>query len=407
MHICHVITRLIIGGAQENTVLTCRGLVQRGHEVTLISGPETGPEGSLWDQAEKAGCDWVRLPSLCRKVSPRRDFRAYLALRRLFENLRPDVVHTHSSKAGILGRWAADAARVPVIVHTIHGMSFNRTQSPLVRTVYRYLERDAARRTTFFVSVADAMTRQAVAAGIAPPDRFVTIRSGLETARFAPRPELRAEHRRAWGCGPHDVVVGTVARLFANKGYDEIIAAMPAAIDGAPRLQFVWIGDGANRAEYERWLDAIGLRSRVRLLGLVSSDLVASYLNGFDILLHASRWEGLPRAVVQGLLTEVPAISFDNDGAPEVVVHGETGLLVPLGEVAGLARGIAELAGDPDRRRRMGQRGRERCLEMFDARKMVDDLENLYARLLTAKRIQFTGRMHTAPVAQVDRASDF
>ena len=146
MRICHVITRLIVGGAQENTVLSCRGLAERGHDVTLIAGPETGPEGSLWDKAEAAGCALVRVEAMRRAVRPNSDWRAARGLRHLFQQFRPDVVHTHSSKAGILGRWAAAKAGVPVVVHTIHGMSFNRTQGPAAYHLYRWLERRAATR---------------------------------------------------------------------------------------------------------------------------------------------------------------------------------------------------------------------------------------------------------------------
>ncbi len=381
MHICHVITRLIIGGAQENTVLTCRGLAQRGHLVTLIAGPETGPEGSLWEQAAEAGCELVRLPSLRRSVRPVRDWLAASALRGIFRRLRPDVVHTHSSKAGILGRWAAAQAGVPVVVHTIHGMSFNRTQPVFVRRFYRALERNAARRTTALVTVADAMTDQAVKAGLAPRDRFVTIRSGIETDRFAPQVDLRRRYRQDWQIEDDDIVVGTVARLFRNKGYEEIIDAMLAAVAREPRLRFVWIGDGADRSGYERRLTDIGLRDRVHMVGLVSPEEVARCLNGFDIVLHASRWEGLPRAIVQGLLTGVPAVSFDNDGAPEVVLPDKTGILVPYGDTKRLADAIVTLAADPDLRRRLGTQGRAHCLEAFDWHKMVTDLEDLYTRL--------------------------
>jgi glycosyltransferase involved in cell wall biosynthesis len=379
MHICHVITRLIIGGAQENTLLTCRGLSERGHRVTLVAGPETGPEGSLWDQAAEAGCRLVRLPPLRRAVRPLHDWLAGRALRRLFERIEPDVVHTHSSKAGILGRRAAAQARVPVIVHTIHGMSFNRTQPLGVQWLYRILERRAARVTSALVSVADAMTNQAVAAKLAPRERFTTIRSGMETDRFTPTPAMRERLRKEWGISEHDVVIGTVARLFRNKGYEEIIEAMPEAVGREARLRFVWVGDGADRPRYERQLKALGLRDRVRMVGLVPPDEVARCLNGFDVVLHASRWEGLPRAIVQGLLTEVPAISFDNDGAPEVVLPGETGMLVPYGDTRRLADAMVNLAADPDLRRTLGRRGRARCLDAFDWRKMVTDLEKLYA----------------------------
>lgn len=382
MRICHLITRLIIGGAQENTVLTCRGLAARGHEVTLLAGPETGPEGSLWDKAEAAGCALVRVESLRRAVRPTFDWRTASELRRLFQRIRPEVVHTHSSKAGILGRWAAAQARVPVIVHTIHGMSFNRTQGRITQMGYRWLERNAARRTTAFVAVADAMVDQAVGAGIAPREQFVTIRSGMETDQFMPNADRRRRCREEWGVHHDDVVVGTIARLFANKGYDEIMAAIQSAVAREPRLQFVWIGDGAYRDRYERCLEAMGLRGRVRMLGLVPPDEVASFINGFDIILHASRWEGLPRAVVQGLLTEIPAVSFDNDGAPEVVLPGETGILVRFGDINGLSDALVRLAGDAELRGNLGRRGRELCRTAYDWHNMVEQLERLYTELL-------------------------
>ncbi|HNQ24476.1 MAG TPA: glycosyltransferase family 4 protein [Phycisphaerae bacterium] len=381
MRICQVITRLIIGGAQENTVLTCRGLVERGHHVTLVAGPETGPEGSLWDAAGRSGAELVKLDSLRRAVRPALDWRALRDLAALFRDRRPDVVHTHSSKAGILARWAAHRAGVPVIVHTIHGMSFNRTQSAPVQALYRLLERRAARVSAALVTVADAMIEQSLAAGLAPRERFVTVRSGMETDVFSPDPAGRAALRRQWGIAPDEVVVGTVARLFENKGYDEIIAAMPAAVARAPRMKFVWVGDGKHRTRYERRLTQLGLRERVHLVGLVRPDEIPGYLRGFDLLVHASRWEGLPRAVVQALLTEVPAVSFDNDGAPEAVVPEETGILVPYGDTKGLAEGIVHLAEDAELRQRLGRQGRRRCLAEFDWRRMVEQLEALYVRL--------------------------
>ena len=381
MNIVHVITRLIIGGAQENTVLTCRGLVERGHKVTLIAGPETGPEGSLWDQAHQSGCELIKLDAMRRAVHPWRDWRALRELRRRFENLAPEVVHTHSSKAGIIGRVAAAKAGVPTIIHTIHGMSFNRTQPTHRRILYRWLERRVAPCTARFITVADAMIDQAVSAGVAPRDRFTTIHSGMETDQFAPDLEQRSRFRREWNVTEDEVVVGTIARLFDNKGYEEILAAMPSAVAREPKLKFVWIGDGANRARYEDRLARIGLRDRVRLVGLIHPDQVPAHVSGFDVVLHASRWEGLPRALVQGLLMEIPGISFDNDGAPEVVIDGETGCLVPLGDVDRLADAIVKLAADARSRRKMGAEGRARCLQRFDWRRMVERIEALYTDL--------------------------
>jgi glycosyltransferase involved in cell wall biosynthesis len=385
MKICHVITRLIIGGAQENTVLTCRGLVEKGHDVTLIAGPETGPEGSLWDEAEKAGCRLIKLDAMRRAVKPLYDLAARHQLRRLFTDLKPEVVHTHSSKAGILGRSAAASADVPVVVHTIHGMSFNRTQPAFVQWLYRSLERRAAGQTTAFVTVADAMIDQSVAAGLAPHDRFTTVRSGIETDDFMPDASERRSLRAEWGVDEDDVAVGTIARLFVNKGYEEIIDAMPHAVHRCDKLKFVWIGDGANRKQYLNRLEGMGLRDRVHLVGLIHPRDVGRHINGFDIVLHASRWEGLPRALVQGLLMGVPAVAFDNDGSPEVVRDGETGILVPFGDTAKLSQAIVSLATDPDLRRKLGAHGQARCREMFGWHTMVDQLEKLYLRL-SAKR---------------------
>ena len=381
LRVCHVITRLIVGGAQENTLLTCRGLAESGHEVLLVAGPETGPEGSLWPRAAEGGFETRKIDCLRRAVSPWNDARAFRELKRIFREWRPDIVHTHSSKAGILARAAASAARVPVIVHTIHGMSFNRTQPRIIQAAYRAAERWASKRTHMIVTVADAMIEQSVRAGVAVRDKFVTIRSGLETEAFCPDAAARERSRREWGVSDEDIVVGTVARLFRNKGYEEIIEAMPGALARDSRLRFVWIGDGAHRDRYERRLIEQGIRDRVHFSGLVPPENMPSLFAGFDIVVHASRWEGLPRALVQALLTEVPVVSFDNDGAPEVVIPGETGKLVAFGDIQGLAAAMIELAMDPALRARLGRAGRTRMLAMYDWRRMVRDIESLYREL--------------------------
>ncbi len=381
MHICHVITRLIVGGAQENTVLTCEGLHQRGYRVTLITGPTRGPEGSLVGRARRGGYEFIELRELIRAVNPWMDTRARRLLNLEFRRLRPDVVHTHSSKAGILGRLAARDARVPHVVHTIHGMSFNRTQPWLVQRTYAWLERLAARRTHAIVTVADALSEQSVAAGICPRAKLLTVYSGMEIEQFTPRADLRAQTRQAWGVDDDEVVVGTVARLFRKKGYEQLIPIMADAAAREPRLRFVWIGDGAQRGEYEAELGRLGLRDRTRLVGLVPPGDVPAMLAGCDILAHTSQWEGLPRAVVQALLMQIPAVAFDIDGTPEVVLDGRTGRLVPLNDLPTFAAALCDLARDAERRRVLGRAGREHCRERFDWRRMVDQLEALYLRL--------------------------
>ncbi len=386
MRICHIITRLIIGGAQENTILSCEGLAELGHEVSLVAGPQTGPEGSLWERAERGGYAVHRTRNLRREVNPFRDLRCLIDLTRLLRRIEPDVVHTHSSKAGILGRMAAERARVPILVHTIHGMSFNRTQSTPVRTFYRLLERARGRRTDRFVSVSDEMTRQAVQAGLGPAERFSTVYSGMEIDRYDPARYERAAARRALGFDEDAVVVGTVARLFAGKGYEQLLDVMPRCVEACPALRFVWVGDGPHRRRYLQRLAALGLRDRVHLTGLVPPERVPHILAGADMVVHLSQWEGLPRVLVQALLLEIPVISFDNDGAPEVNRPGETGELVALNDMQGLASAMIKLAEDEALRRKYGTRGRELCMERFDHRLMVRRLDETYAELAEVRK---------------------
>ncbi len=381
MRICHIITRMIIGGAQENTLLSCVGLHELGHEVTLVTGPETGPEGNLLERAGTHGFAVEIVPHLRRAVNPLGDWKALRELTRLLVALKPDVVHTHSSKAGILGRVAARRAGVPHIVHTVHGMSFNRTQPVWNRALYRGLERYCARFTDRLVCVADAMARQTVDAGIASADKCTTVYSGIQTDWFAPGRWERSELLGEWHFDDDAIVVGTVARLFTNKGYEQLIPAIARAVGKQPRLRFVWVGDGRCRPDYERQLRELGLGDHVHMTGLVAPDEVARLVAGMDFVVHASQWEGLPRIAAQALLMERPVISFAIDGAPEVVIPDETGLLVELNDIAGLADAIVALADNPQRRAAMGRAGRQRCLRQFDYRVMVDALERLYNEL--------------------------
>lgn len=399
MKIAHVITRLIVGGAQENTLLTCEGLAARGHDVTLMAGPETGPEGSLWPRAERGGYRLVRLECMRREVWPAWELRGVRELTMALRRGAFDVVHTHSSKAGILGRLAAHRAAVPRIVHTLHGMSFNRTQPRAVQLVYRNVERFATRWTDAFISVADAMTDQFVAAGVAPRDRFTTVRSGMDVSEFRPDPAWRGEVRREWGVPEDALVVGTVARLFRNKGYESIVRALPIVARSHPDVRFVWIGDGANRDEYISAMRAAGLDDRLVLTGLVPPGDIPRLLNGFDVLVHASRTEGLARVLVQAALTEIPLVSFDLDGAREVVLDDVTGYLAIDGDVQGLAERIVALLGDADLRRRCGRQGRARCLVPFDRATMVGEIERLYRALPPAPRARREDARHAGSMA--------
>lgn len=381
MRVTHVITRLVVGGAQENTVASVLGLRQRpGLEVDLLAGPTTGPEGSLEPLVAGIPGLFTRVPDLVRQVNPWRDARAYLALRRLFRERRPDLVHTHSGKAGVLGRLAARAAGVPIIVHTIHGPSFGPFQGSLANAVFTAAERLAGRVTTHFVVVAQAMAEQYLAAGIGRRDQFTRIVSGFDLAPFlAARndPELRAQ----LGLRPEDFVVGKIARLFKLKGHDDLLDAAPALVRQCPRMKFLLVGDGTWRARLEARARALGLAQHVIFAGLVPPEQVPALVGVMDVVVHLSRREGLARALPQALAAARPVVAYDCDGAREVCREGETGFLVPPGNRALLQTRLLELAADPALRLRLGRQGQALVRDWFPLERMIEDLHRLYLRL--------------------------
>lgn len=378
MKIVHVITRLILGGAQENTLLSCEGQHDRGHDVTLITGPAIGPEGSLIERAQRYGYRVIILDEMRRAISATKDFQTYQRLKSLLRELDPDVVHTHSSKAGIIGRWAAHRARCRLIVHTIHGLAFTASTSRAVNHVYKTLEKITAPVTHKIVCVADAMREQSLLAGVGRPGQYVTVYSGMQTAPFIDPPVSRDVVRRELGLCDDDVAVGTIARLFDLKGHDDLLDIAPELCAKQPTLKFLWIGDGSLRQSFERRIAHMGLTDRFILTGLVSPEKIPQLTHAMDILVHPSRREGLARALPQGSLAQKPVITYDIDGNREALIEGETGFALRPFDKAKLAEKIEQLARDADLRQRMGARGREFALSRFDVKVMIDALEQVY-----------------------------
>jgi glycosyltransferase involved in cell wall biosynthesis len=383
LNICHVITRMIVGGAQENTLLTIRGHLEHGHRVTLFTGPSPGPEGSLLHAESISGMETRLIPSLVRPIHPLKDWRAYRALTRAFREGAFDVVHTHSSKAGILGRMAASRAKIPFVVHTVHGQAFHPYQSGWKNAVYIAAERVAARHCDRILAVAQAMVDQCVEAGIAPAEKYRVVYSGMRIDAFLdarPEPELR----RRLGIAEDAVVIGKVARLFELKGHDYLINAAPAIVAAFPNAVFLLVGDGVLRERLEADIRRAGLQDHFFFSGLVPPDEVCRYIALMDVLVHLSLREGLPRAVVQALAAGVPAVGFSLDGTPEVIRDGETGFLCAPGDVDAVTRSVNALLADPARAREMGARGQEIVREQFSWKRMADIIEEEYYRGLSA-----------------------
>lgn len=439
--ILHISTRLILGGSQENTVLSCFGQSRLGHDVHLAFGPIFGPEGSHLDTV-KAFNDRVRagdepgateitlhdLPHMVREINPIKDhFCFHRDLKNLMRDVRPKVVHTHSSKAGILGRWAAWNARVPLArdskaaglqsrgpqdsspaastgsrpatIHTIHGppfmpvegSAFSRAKIKLKNALYTHAERFAAKRCHTIASVADAMTEQFLARKIGRPEQYVTVRSGMLVEPFlTPAPgESRDEIRAELGLDPGDLVFGTVARLAEHKGHDDLLDAIGDDLAAHPHWKLLWVGDGWWADRLLARVESMGVRAQVVTTGLVPNDRIPAMMRAMDVLVHPSYREGLPRTVPQALLAGVPVIASDTDGTPEVcldptrVGHDHaTGLLFPVADSAKLRDAIRWMAEHPAERAAMGARGRDMCREQFSDTTMVEVLERVYAEAL-------------------------
>ena len=385
MRVAHVITRLIIGGAQENTVASVLGLKDRPKlQVCLLSGPTAGPEGSL----EPALAAWPgllsRVPHLVRPVHPWKDALALRELTCYFRQEPPDLVHTHSGKAGILGRLAAARAGVPIIVHTVHGPSFGPFQGPLPNLLFRSAERLAGRVTTHFVVVAEAMRRQYLAAGIGRPELYTTLYSGFDLAPFLVArndPALRA----SLGLSPNDIVVGKIARLFEHKGHEDLLTVAPELVRRCPQLKFLLVGDGQLRPRLERRARELGLRERFVFAGLVPPEAIARLVGLMDLLVHLSAREGLARALPQALAAGRPVVAYDRDGASEVCLDGKTGFLLRPGDLAGLAESVLRLAQDQRLRAHLGWQGRQLVERTFAVERMVEALHQLYLSLSASR----------------------
>jgi glycosyltransferase involved in cell wall biosynthesis len=381
MRVTHVITRLIVGGAQENTLASVLGLrALPGFEVELISGPTTGPEGSLESRASAVPGLLTLAPSLVRPVHPWKDLRAWRQLSQRFRATRPDLVHTHSGKAGLIGRLAARTAGVPLIVHGIHGPSFGRFQGRIANAAFLTAERLAGRLTTHFVVVANAMTRQYLAAGIGRPSDYTCIRSGFDLSPFLGASNEVAV-RKKLGLSPADLVVGMVARLFKLKGHDELFAVAPELVRRCPRMKFLLVGDGPWRARFEARARAADLDGRFVFAGLVPPEEVPALVGVMDILLHLSRREGLPRCLPQAMAAGRPVVASDCDGAGEVCLNDETGFLIPLDDSVTLIARLLQLAGDPGLRQRLGEGGKRVASREFAISTLVAAQASLYRRL--------------------------
>jgi glycosyltransferase involved in cell wall biosynthesis len=384
--ILRVIARLNMGGPALHVAYLTEGLTKRGYDTTLVSGSLARGEDSMAFVADARGVEVVRIDELGREISPLRDLLATIRLAKLIRRERPQILHTHTAKAGTVGRVAALLAgsrKPPIIVHTFHGHVLRGYFGPLRSLFFRLLERRLAAGTTALIAVSPQVRDDLVALGVAPRERFVVIRLGIELdERVAPELNGRGESRRYLGIPGDRFAVGWIGRMTAVKRTDDVLIAFKRLRDGGVDAVLCMVGDGPDRLQLEQRAHELGVARNTVFLGYQED--VAPFYAAFDALVLPSGNEGTPVSVIEALAAELPVVATRVGGVPDVVRDGEDGFLVEAGATDDLADRLAQLAGDPALRARMGKQGRERVLPRYAVERLVEDIDELYRSLLSA-----------------------
>jgi glycosyltransferase involved in cell wall biosynthesis len=378
--VLHPITRLIVGGAQENTMYTAALLDKQRFRVEVLSGPQTGSEGSLIEEVRQRDIPLTIFPDLLRQISPVHDLKALWKMKRFIQLGGYTIVHTHSSKAGILGRLAARLAKTPLIVHTIHGWSFHDYMSPVTRWIYILLERWIARFSDALVVVTERDIEKGLQAGIGRREQYRRIRSAIPLDEFDPRRVDRQAVRQELQIPTAAVVIGNVGRFSAQKNPLDWVRVASRVAQACPQAHFLLVGDGPLRPQVEAALQQAGIAGQTTLTGLRRD--VPRMLAAMDIFLLTSLWEGLPRVIPQAMAMGLPVVANRADGVTEAIQDGSSGFLCSPGDTEQMADCCIELARQPLKRQEMGYRGQAYALQEFDLRKMIASLEALYDELL-------------------------
>ena len=373
---------MIVGGAQENTLLSVVGLdAMPEYDVTLASGIDRGREGELLSQAREQ-CHLVVVPEMGRSINPFSDVAAFYKLYKLIKQGRYHIVHTHSSKAGVLGRLAAWLAGTPLIVHTLHSLVFHDYQPWLINRAWWLAKKICAPVTDFYISVSQVIVDKAIAAGISKPEKFRTIYSGMELDWFLNAKFDANKVKKEFGIPLDAPVVGKVARLFPLKGHDQLMDAAPEIVKRVPNVRFFLIGDGVLLEHLQQRAKEYDILENFVFAGLIDRERIPEMISAMDVVVHTSLREGLARVLPQSLAMGKPCVSFDIDGAPEVVIDDKTGYLVKAFDSKTLADRIVQLLEDPELRRGFGENGRRHVDPNFRSEKMVAGISDVYQMLL-------------------------
>lgn len=376
IRVLHVITRLIRGGADENTAFTVEGVDQERYESDLLAGRGSEVTGF----SDRLKQHTRVLPELVRDPHPWYDLVALAKMVRIIRKGKYDIVHTHTAKAGFLGRLASRIAGVPHVVHTLHGVTFHDHVSAPVRRIYVWMERLAARYCDVMITVGEDVKRKYLAESIGSSEQYVTIASGMDTQSFedayADPTRARDAVRAEFGFTDDEIVLGMVSRLEPRKGYCYLFEAMRQLAPDFPHLRLLVVGEGAQHQELEADVARLGLSERVVFAGY--RDDIARAISAFDVATLTSLWEGLPRVLVQYSLLEKPIVTFEVEGSREIVDDGVNGYVVALKDTAALVDRLRRVIANAELRQSFGQRSRQHVLGRWDVERMVESITRVY-----------------------------
>lgn len=378
--VIRVIARLNIGGPAIHVILLSAYLDPERYETLLVSGKEAPEEGNMLHLAEEKGIAPVIIENLGRELNPFRDLKTLWLLYRLFRRERPGIVHTHTAKAGTVGRIAAILAGVPVIVHTFHGHVLHGYFGKWKTAFFRAVERMLGRFCNRIVAVSEQCRQDLLRYGVGNPETIQTIPLGLELDSFAiPISGAREELRGRYGI-PHEAfVVGMVARMVPIKRHEDLFRAIPQVLALYPDVYFLIVGDGECRKKLDALAEELGITRRCIFAGF-HTELNRIY-QAVDLVVLTSGNEGLPVVIIEALASGVPVVATRVGGVPELIEEGKTGYIVEPYDIDSIAEGLKKAIGDPDKTRTMGGIAQKETLEKYSIRRLVRDIDALYQEL--------------------------
>lgn len=379
--ILRLFSRLNVGGPSVHVVLVTAGLRQRGYETRLVVGRESKTEGNMYYLAERYGVTPLVLPELGRAIHPMDDAVAFMKIFRLIREFRPDIVHTHTAKASVLGCIAARLLGVPVVIHTFHGHVFHSYFGNLRSFLFRVIERVLALWTTRIIAISDNVKQDLMLYHIAPPEKIAVVPLGLDLDHLLQVGRHKGTFRAELGLASDQKLVGIVGRMVGVKNLELAVRAAEKVIAYLPKTHFVFVGDGEDRSKIEQRIARLRLTQHFSLVGW-RQELTEIY-SDCDVVLNTSLNEGTPVALIEAMAAGIPTVATNVGGTANVVVHDTTGLLCPSGDADALAEALIRILSDARHAREMGRCGRERVRQRFSKERLMDDLDRLYTGLLS------------------------